>query len=190
MLCRSLRLSSFHAKLSLLTSPHLQSFSLISSRVSRSEMNLSLISQIAGLTALTSLELDHMKAVQSSSADKDCQLLQHSSLMELCLVDCIGVAKKIIVPGGLPALQKLHIVKQKSVLDSFAAPEGNIQKAPQQYYANSVLPQLVKFSGLCRVLLMGMPSDWELVRKLHWGTRCRLPSCSFVYEQHWRKSAE
>ena len=45
-----------------------------------------------------------MKAVQSSSADKDYQLLQRPSLMELRLVDCIGVAEKIIVPGALPAL--------------------------------------------------------------------------------------
>ena len=126
------------------------------------------MAHIAGLTALTRLELCELRC------NTNLEALRGLRLQKLALSWCPGVAETLIAPGALTALQELQIFEEKEEhkwesLDSFRhdlqiSGSARHERAVQlQELSRIVLdhPSLLAVSGQCQLFSVVMAEVWQ-----------------------------
>ncbi len=135
------------------------------------------IPAIASFTTLTRLELSEFHC------SKNLERLQNLGLRELVLVDCPGAAERLIVPGALTALQKLHISQNEefgdNVLEDFSGSVRNSTSAGHEDALELIklgqavlgLPRLVQLSGWGPLFLLVLAEElkaWKEIDSTNW----------------------
>ena len=123
------------------------------------------LEELARLTQLTRLELNEVYYTEGLSA------LRHLPVEELVLFDCPGAEEKLLAPGALTALRKLHSEEDEDYNPSheMLGDMRRLSRADQQQLqavGDALLerPQLHQISGKCHLVENCMRAgleDWH-----------------------------
>ena len=120
-------------------------------------LSVSAFSQkLASLTGLTRLELVDSRAIPL----RDIELLRQLQLQELVLINSTAIALKLLVPGALSWLKKLHMEDSGCTSNARAGREcmtaEQLQNLAATRHAIFQLPELHQLSGMCNLFVAGM----------------------------------
>ena len=122
------------------------------------------LQKLASLTALTRMELE----AQLVDQEEEIAALRNLQLQELALLNCAGLELRLLVPGALTRLRKLHIEEKKLLLGNYTRNPLLCDEEREQLKATGEvvfqLKGLSQISGLCNLFAIGMRQglkEWE-----------------------------